>query len=46
MKPAVTDADGQMLQRPQRATYPASSLKDVQADWLETLFVRVRPRRA
>jgi chemotaxis protein methyltransferase CheR len=29
-----------MLQRAQRATYPASSLKDAPADWLETVFVR------
>lgn len=36
----ATDADEQMLQRARRATYPASSLKDTPADWLESAFVR------
>jgi chemotaxis protein methyltransferase CheR len=35
----ATDADEQMLQRAQRAAYPASSHKDAPADWLETVFV-------
>ena len=35
----ATDADPHMLQRAREASYPASSLKDVPADWRETAFV-------
>lgn len=35
----ATDADETMLQRAERARYPASSLKDVPADWKQNAFV-------
>ena len=36
----ATDADEHMLQRARQASYPASSLKDVPADWRDELFQR------
>jgi len=34
----ATDVDPQMLERARQAIYPASSLKDVPRDWLDTAF--------
>jgi len=36
----ATDVDENMLQRARRARYPASSVKQVPADWKERLFLR------
>ena len=40
LRQVATDANGQLLRRASRARYPGSSVKDVPADWLDTVFER------
>jgi chemotaxis protein methyltransferase CheR len=42
----ATDVDEQLLQRARRASYPASSLKDVPANWRQTAFRPVEDQYA